>query len=109
MTEFLPKSLARGTLTTSVSDVYTVGAGKVVIVRNIHITTKVSSEVVINIQAVFGEGAIYFAPKDLIVRPGRFIDFPGNDLILEAGHSLRMWADSNASIDFIVSGVEATL
>lgn len=106
------KSLKQTVLATSgEGELYPVPSGKTAIVKGIRLVNTGTGSAVINIYVKRGTGTSYrILPKDLTLAPGAaFID--SDELTLEGlagtdGDRIRGLANSGATVDCVISGVE---
>jgi len=103
MNEFSGKHLADGLVPSTKTTVYTVPAGKLVILTSIILVNNHTSDVVVNAYVNFGVTSRSFLPKDMSMSSGWMID-EDFSIMLETGHFIELHASIDAVISYIISG-----
>lgn len=100
------KQLANGVLTTTLTSLYTVPAGKTAIIRSIHYYNPAGGATT----TVFFSALIGGNSRGIVISPGVLVNttplFPDFWFVLGPGDSLRGSANPSSAVQFLISGAE---
>lgn len=108
--EFSPINVAHGTLTTDLTAVFTVPSNSVAIMRSIVLVNRNNSDVTVNCTIQFGGvgTAICLMPPNFRLLP--YCKYDDNSVInLPEDTVVYLQASASNAVDFIISGVVATV
>ncbi len=108
--EFSPINVAHGTATTNLVAVYTVPSNSVAIMRSIVLVNKNNSDVTVSCTVQFGGvgTALHLIPPNFRLLP--YCKYDDNSVInLPENTVVFLQASADNAIDFIISGVVATV